>query len=231
MSDKKKPKQPPAPDYAGAYRREMQKNIQAVHVEFKEGSEDLDGRVKNEAERLLLKAGVLRKAVANNAILRRFFAKSPNRQTVHERTAAEWISGLEHVGGFAKLPQSGKDAIYVSSDGNIGKIAKGDTRPGKALDFKWQTGTFECYATHKYTHEGGGSQDGQRKEVERLLENFAKCTRESIVLFAILDGDYFKKGWLVAMRRFERKEQKPYCHVVHSEELPAIMRKLNKEQS
>ena len=63
-----------------------------------------------------------------------------------------------------------------------------------------------CLAAHKFTRERGGSQDHQRNELMRLLEQFKRCDDREIAFFAICDGPYYDKSTLSMLREYKRNE-------------------------
>ena len=104
----------------------------------------------------------------------------PRRQNIHEKHAAEFITKMDHVSDFEKLPATGKNALYLNSDGQFvsrGQLG-GATKPSKSLDFRWITDGIVCLAAQKYTKEGGGNQDSQFNEMVQLLGNYLRRTNQ-----------------------------------------------------
>ena len=220
------------PDYEGALHKERQKNIKELQQEVITQSTRLKVRVQNYVEKFGYDEAQVWRKIKEDKMFAVFFAKDPSKQTLHERVAAEWIKGLESQNlciDFKKLPQSGRQAQYITGNGKITTLDKGDNKPSKALDFYWKTGTRICYATHKWTYEsqGGGAQDNQKKDVITTIQNFIRCPDKSVVLFALLDGPYYhKEARMEAIKRDERREKEPYCYVINSSELPQILKEL-----
>lgn len=89
--------------------------------------------------------------------------------------------------------KAGRNALYLTSDGNILEGSNLATKSNKSLDFYFKIDGFECYAMHKYTKEGGGNQDSQYKEMIKVLRDFQNCTDQHIVLFIIVDGYFYEE--------------------------------------
>lgn len=217
------------PDYEGAVQDQQQENINQLSDEIRRGSDRLMKRVRYYSEKYGYEENKVMNKLKEDRMFAAFFAKDPGRQRIHEKVAEKWISLLEKEGllsDFKRLSQSGPEARYVSADGNIVTISKGDNKPSKALDFYWKTGKKDCYATHKYTGNPGGAQDNQREDVIQTVKNFTSCRQEHIALFAVLDGSYYSGKRMKEIRRYQRLENPPYCYIIHSYELPPILLQL-----
>ena len=150
------------------------------------------------------------------------FAKEARRTGFHEETAAQWLKAFPSVQDFTTLPKSGANALYVTGDGEVRRGSEIQGRPSKSLDFRWRTGTTTCYAMHKYTREGGGTQDNQYREMRELLQQFLRCPDESCILIVIVDGPYYTEARMATLRRITR-DHPPRSYVVHIEEVPGIL--------
>lgn len=156
-----------------------------------------------------------------------WFTKEPRRQGIHEIIAGNWIAKLNMVKDFDKLPTLGNSAIYVNRDGILqtGRKSAGV----KSLDFKWTTGSFACYATHKYTKEGGGNQDSQYKEVEETLRRFQNGSEDKkTVLLAIMDGPYYTSSKMQKLVSLTRKAE-PFSYALTIGDVPKVLNQLNKK--
>jgi len=150
----------------------------------------------------------------------------------HEAIAAKWIEQLDWVNNFIVLPKTGKNAVKVTSDGNIESETETRKIPGKSLDFKWKTFKTTFYAMHKYTKEGGGNQESQYKEMLELMDRFLKCRRhKNIALIVIVDGGYYQqtgKKRLLELKSHE-KRQKPFSYAMTIGDLPNVLMRHDEE--
>ena len=150
------------------------------------------------------------------------FAKKPKGMGFHEKVAGEWLNetlGLE----VTTLPKSGKNALYVTSDGVITEINEGETPPSKSLDFMWEKNGITFYAMHKYTEQSGGSQDNQFNEMVKTLQNFLRATNRTKRLIVIVDGPYYNSQRMSKLKDQERAAT-PQSYAVHIQDVPEIMK-------
>jgi hypothetical protein len=181
-------------DYKGKYKKQVEKNLKQVLKEL--NGQDVSQKISNWANKFNYSFDVIKQKIIDDEIFRCVFIKEPGRQGFHEKIAAEYIKSLDKVNDFKKLPNGGKDAIYLTN----GKIFKGSdlnkkSKETKSIDFTWKTGKFTIYATHKYTgiDGSGGSQDNQYEDVQKFIKNAVDCNEENCILLAICDGDYYKR--------------------------------------
>mgnify|MGYP003148930489 CR=1 FL=1 len=106
------------------------------------------------------------------------FAKDPNKQNIAETIQLEELSKYCEV---KKLSNSGKNALYISSD----KVnsTKGKTKSLDAI-------INDTYCSLKYTNADGGAQDNQRKDIELFLDAAKTCKED---FAAIVDGIHWEK--------------------------------------
>ena len=152
------------------------------------------------------------------------FTKEPRRTSLHESLAFQWLKEEELISNLEKLPTGGKMAVYITGDGDVRTgMSKA---PSKSLDFRWQTGSYTIYASHKYTKEGGGNQDSQFKEVRRLLELFQKgSSRDNTMLLVIVDGPYYTNSKMNDLLRFCRDKRPPLSAAMPIQDVPAWLNK------
>lgn len=154
-------------------------------------------------------------------------AREARRQNIHEKHAAEFISKMDHVSEFRKLPSHGPNALYLNRDGHdvtgrqLGKAPK----PSKSMDFVWNTAGMRCLAAQKYTKEGGGNQDSQFTELELLLRNFAQRTYNGMALFILVDGAYYTEDRLNQLRGLVRL-QAPRSYVANVNALHSLLQSI-----
>lgn len=124
------------------------------------------------------------------------FIKEPSKQTFHQTLATEFMKKIPNVSNFQLLPAGGKDALYVVNGMVVpGSLIASSTVNVKSIDFHWiYTNSIgqkiECYASHKYTYQGGGSQDHQFKELI-TFQGHARQHQGDKYFYAICDGRYY----------------------------------------
>ena len=216
------------PDYEQAVQNRWRANMRSVrhHLnEFGPNRDNLERKIATFAWQFGYEPDDIRKRIVEDDMFCATFAVNPRRQNLDEDTALQWLKGLREVCDCKKLPAAGRDAHYVSRDGDIrtGRNFHGQ-RPSKSLDFTWKTGSTRFYAMHKRTTGGsGGAQDNVRQEVRKVLENFRGCTAEGQVLVAILDGDYWEAAKLDEMQQLAR-EHPPRSYVAPASAVPTILK-------
>ena len=156
-----------------------------------------------------------------------WFAKEPRRTKFHEKIAAEWLRQIEQesdlIKDFDELATRGRKAWYIASDRDL---RQGQRPSGiKSLDFKWKTGNYTIYASHKYTKEGGGNQDSQFNEVLQLLVHFQRSNGKYDVVLAIVDGPYFTEKKMEELYRYERTRP-PYSKALPIQDVPDFLANL-----
>ena len=176
-------------DYQKLYQEAYAQNREKVLDEFKEGA--LDKKI----ERFALLHGFSRKqicdALRTSALFRATFAKNPNKQNFFEKVAAEFIESIVGVEAFVNLPNN-RLAVMNGGVFDYGDVRdKGVSANAKTIDFQWTFNGYQCYATHKYTAESGGSQDSAYKDVKAFIEAANPCSLATTRFFAIADGDYY----------------------------------------
>jgi hypothetical protein len=125
------------------------------------------------------------------------FIKEPSKQTFHQTLAMDFMQKIPNVFDFKLLPAGGKDALYVVKGMVVsGSQIASSTVNVKSIDFYWKYinpigEKIECYASHKYTYQGGGSQDQQFKELMTFQEN-ARHHQGNKYFYAICDGRYYQ---------------------------------------
>lgn len=163
--------------------------------------------------------------IRDDSMFAAWFAKEPRRTGFHEAIAADWIRTLPGVRDFKVLPKSGKNAVKVSSDGNIESETPNRKLPGKSLDFNWQTGSKTFYAMHKYTREGGGNQDSQYKEMVELMKRFVQCQNRDVVLLIIVDGKYYQEKDQARLKELKnnQRDNPPRSYALSIGEVPDLI--------
>ena len=162
-----------------------------------------------------------------NGPLAAVLAREARRQNIHENAAAEYVRQLDNVEVFRKLPSTGPNAQYLNADGQVvtGQQLGQAPRPSKSIDFRWRTGNITCYAAQKYTREGGGNQDNQFNEIERLLRNFLPRINNGTTLLVLVDGPYYTEQRLARLRGFSRNRT-PRSYVTSINELQPLLNQI-----
>ncbi|MCY3884160.1 MAG: hypothetical protein OXG24_04505 [Gammaproteobacteria bacterium] len=207
------------PDYQAIEYAIARKGASQVVERLDAADKDLLKRIEWFVDRFGFQPQTVRDEIRRNKMFSAHFAKDPRRTGFHEKVAACWLKQFGNtISEFKTLPKSGKNAWYITSDGHMQKNVR--PKPSKSLDFKWKTGRFTVYATHKYTREGGGNQDSQYDEVKLTLRHFQNGAVDDDTMFlAIVDGPYYTEEKLTELNRFERIKA-PYCKAMHIEYVP-----------
>lgn len=203
-------------------------NCELVAEEVEERSERLMKRVALFVWRFDYNQEDVLSKIRDDEMFAAWFAKEPRRQSPHERIAAGYLGQFPELIAFERLKQSGRNALYINRDGEIrkGEDIQGD-KPSKALDFAWKTlSGIRCYASHKYTREGGGNQDSQFIEQRTLLRNFQSRSTNDTALFVICDGPYYDDTRMSTLQAHCRTVS-PLSYAVHIEEVPELVAQLD----
>ena len=211
------------PDYENLEREAWRANAKQVKLRLSEGDSYLMKRIRKYVDRFGYSETEVKNKIKDDPMFAAWFAKEPRRTGFHQREAGKWLSRQDVISEFLILPQSGKKACYITSDGEIqnGEILRG-RKPSKSLDFQWLTGSTICYAMHKYTLEGGGNQDSQYKEMQALLSNFQSCGDRDSILIVIVDGPYYTEKKMNELQNLTRSYP-PCSYAVHLEQVPGIL--------
>ena len=210
------------PDYDAVEQEMWRANADDVPVLLAVGDANVQEKVSTYARQFGYSADAVREKIANDPMFAAHFAKRPSRQGIHEKIAADWLKSLGSVQDFTVLPKSGANALYVTSDGEVKRGSELQANPSKSLDFRWRTGDVTCYAMHKHTRDSGGSQDGQRDEMSKLLQQFLRCPDETCILLVIVDGPYYTPVQMAKLRRFTR-DRPPRSYALHIQDVPSAL--------
>ena len=193
---------PEPPDYEATTKDQWPQNAAEVPQLLDSNDPYLEKKVATYRERFGYPETEIKNKIISDPMFAALFAKDPSRTSIHENTASDWLSRLEMVEDFEKLPASGRDSFYVTGDGEIRKMQP-ERKPSKSLDFRWKTRGYTVYASHKYTKQSGGAQDNQFHDVRSLLENFhKKIADKKTCLLAIVDGKYYSQRKMSDLHRF-----------------------------
>jgi hypothetical protein len=158
----------------------------------------------------------IKKKILDDSMFANCFAKDPTKQTTHEKLAFEYLKKHDNIlNNFCKMPQSGENAIYLSSDGVFTK----EKKIGKALDFCWNHEDKVFFASHKYTKNSGGAQDNAFNEQKEFLRKFKNNEKENQYLFVICDGTYYTKEKIKILKDLTSKRS----FVVSIEEVVSVV--------
>ena len=210
------------PDYDAREQELSREYVLEVPALLANNDSDLLKKIDTYVNRFGYTCEQVRAKIYTDAMFAASFAKEARRTGFHEEMAAQWLTAFPSVQEFTTLPKSRGNALYVTGDGEVRRGSEIQGRPSKSLDFRWRTGTTTCYAMHKYTREGGGTQDNQYREMRELLQQFLRCPDESCILIVIVDGPYYTEARMATLRRITR-DHPPRSYVVHIEEVPGIL--------
>lgn len=187
------------------------KNIQALQKKLLKGKipSDVRSKVKNYAKRIGYTEELLLDKCITDDLFCINFIKDPTKQNFFEKKAFEYLKQMNGVIDPKNLDNSGDNAYYIyNSNARKYDITLGEP-PTKSIDFMWKiafnNNVISAYATHKYTQEGGGSQDNQFKDVKVFCENVRDNFDPLQLYFAILDGEYYQKPYIVGKAQYKNK--------------------------
>lgn len=220
---------PGPPDYVAIERNLWHVNARNVEVLAAHRDRNLMKKTATYSWRYGVDESAILEKILSDRMFANLFAIEPRRQGLHERIAAERVGELPNVESFAVLPKAGPASVHITSDGQLQTLNARSQL--KSLDFQWQPGGWHCFATHKYTREGGGNQDSQFKEVVRTMRNFMQGqANDEVVLFAILDGPYFSQAKMDEVGRYARAAP-PFSLAISIGELPGLPEKFARMRS
>lgn len=212
------------PDYEGIEGKLWKDNAEEVVKRLDGEDEYLLKRISTFVSRFGYPTDNVKDKIRTDKMFSAHFAKEPRRQGLHEKIAAEWLKIENEIKDFKTLPKSGRNAWYVTSDGNLQQGMK--PAPSKSLDFRWESGKYTVFASHKFTKEGGGNQDSQFKEMRLLLEHYQKgAEKDNIILLVIVDGPYYTETRMRDLRRFERAVS-PISKALPIEQVPGFLKEI-----
>ena len=176
--------------YEKAVAQAWKKNIAQVHHSLSVNDKKLLYKIQSASQRWNISVSEIKESITKDRVAAAHFAVDPSKQKIHEKTAAEFIRNLNAVVDFNHLPNK---ALYVSN----GVPITGDelkTYPAaKTIDFKWQYGTFKIYASHKYTHDSGGAQGNQYKDLQAFIQACRGSINPELRFIAIADGPFYQE--------------------------------------
>lgn len=181
-------------DYEWPIRLAKENNLKDIRKNITRS--DYMKKFKNYASKHGLPLNDIIQKVIEDDVVACFFTKDPQKQSIHEKTAAKFIKDNKHVVNFKKLPASGANSLFLH-DGEIISKKEHDRLKltSKSLDFYWEVKVdnevLKFYATHKYTNEGGGAQDHQYNEIIGFLNNANEVKKPNVFFLAISDGEYY----------------------------------------
>lgn len=198
-------------DYKGFYDLALKKNIKQLQKEI--DTKQTKTKIDNWAKKFQLNPLEVRQKIIDDDIFSLHYIIEPARQSFHEKLAAGYIKKFPNVSNFENLPNSGKNALVVHG-GSIIPKKESQSNAGKTVDFEWDTDGYKCYASHKYTKDGGGAQDNQYNDLRDFMENSRQNNNDNIRFFAICDGEYYQhkdsNGYTkieILNRDFEKKDK------------------------
>jgi hypothetical protein len=237
-------------DYTLAFNEHQSKNIESLQVALRTteiSDPHLLKKIVNWANKFHLSVDSVMHKVRTDPVFACIFSIDPNKQGIHEKTAAKYIAGVSNIQNFKILPKSGKAAktVYngsvcpVSDLRSTKNSIRGETPMSKSIDFEFDirvaTKSIHAYATHKYINESGGNQDGQYMDVELFLSNAWHNTEDNTIFIAFCDGGYFhtpnRSGITKSVLTKTRYGKEKTTYVLETDGLPALIDQLSFEFS
>ena len=192
MSDK--------PDYSGKFHRLMEENVAEVIPALDKGESWILEKITNAAKRYGISENKICDALRECAVLRFYFAKDPQKQRMHEKTAAEFICDINGVEEFMCGSTRGEDAIYIAggkvmSEEELHDLQSTDKQSthSKSVDFIWRFNGRRFYAYHKFTELAGGAQGNQGNDAKTFLRECVRTEEPECVFIALCDGAFYQR--------------------------------------
>ena len=220
---------PEPPDYEAMELQMWRENAKQVVTQLNGKDTNLMKQIHTFMYRFGYSQGAVEKKIRSDQMFAANFTREPRRQSFHEKAAAQWLRENIEL-DVEVLPQSGKNAMYVTRDGMITKLPLDESRPSKALDFFWRYQGTDFYAMHKYTREGGGNQDSQFKEMVQLLTNYLSASNTKHALMVIVDGPYYTPAKLKELES-KTRQSPPLSFAGPIEKVPDILAKHYQRQN
>jgi len=171
-------------DYQLEFKKKLYNNILLVRNEI--DNPDYVFKIKNHAEKYGEEYDDVKYKIMTDDMYTKIFAKDPAKQNIYENLAAEFISKLNGVENFKKIPNNTK--MFVVN----GEITSKRLNDVKSIDFYFNIGERHFYLSHKYIKaKNGGAQDNQYNDIRNFLRNCNKVVGGNNYFIAICDGPYF----------------------------------------
>lgn len=187
-------------DYDALEAEATQANLIALRKRLDKGKIDqgLNTKIENFARRYGLEPELIRYKLLHDDLFLLSFIKAPGRQSLHQNKAFEYLRQLPGVHNALLLRSAGPGAKFLVHGAVMDyEQCKDISALPKSIDFEWKTQRSDgswvsCYATHKFTREGGGSQDNQFHDVQSFMKHAETCMADHLFFFAICDGAYYQ---------------------------------------
>ena len=181
-------------DYSIGYAKALRENRQKVNEEI--DTPDMKLKIENWAKKFGYSSDEVRDHIIASPMFADTFAKDPGKQSFHQHWAAKFISENENVVDFEELPAMGDKSMFISSGKVVYRPEVKEDKDTKSIDFKWTVHRdgvpLTFYAAHKYTAEGGGSQDNQYQDLKCFMRQAEQAHIPNVYFLAIADGDYYQ---------------------------------------
>ena len=218
------------PDFEKEFVKAIRKNLKTVVIELENADPNLLKKIKTFATRFTFLESEVKKKIIADEMFRAHFAKDPGKQKIHENIAAAFIENLPEVSNFKQLSH---DDLQILGGAVISrKEARkgGGTSNAKSLDFSWETGGVQIYASHKFTKSSGGAQDNQYKDLQDFIREANTSNRKDTIFLAIADGGYYLKNdsetGTSKLARLKKMANKESVFAVSIDELEEFLKKL-----
>ena len=203
-------------DYTAKVKEAWQSNF-----ENKKLSEE---RIKSYCEKTGYESSIVRTKINTDEMFRWWFVVDPVRQNVFEKIAAKHIESIVGVTSFEKY---GTNEWFIVAGALKHKRELNGMKPEfKSIDFGWKYGKKKFYASHKYTHESGGAQDNQYKDIQRFVTAANEIGGKDIFV-AIVDGEYYEttdsKAGMTRRQRLEQRANNKNVFVTDLEKLEEFL--------
>ena len=223
---------PTPPNYKSLEEKKRSENLNAVKKDLERNDGYLNYKIRSFAIDFNFDVEKIKEKIKNDEMFAAHFAKSPRKQGIHEKAAAEYLRKIPIIKDFKKLSPQGNNSRHITEKGEIVFGKPSQNTFTKSLDFSWKTGDYECFAAHKFTEIRGGAQDNQSNELEKTLLNYKiGNAKNNIVFFVICDGPYYTDNNNEKINKFKKnvRNEKPKSYVVTIHNIHKILEELVNE--
>ncbi len=190
--------------YKEKYAEAVRKNYALVRKQLRDEDPSLMDKIQKRSAEYNIPIKTIIKEIQQYKTAVIPFVKSPARQNFYEKTAASMIRAMDGVCDFKELPN---DKLFICQGAVIKKEDLKQYPTAKTLDFEWAYKKYKIYAYHKYTKQGGGTQDTQYKDLQSFIKESRDTKLRKTIFVAMADGDYYlTENGRAGMSRIENLE-------------------------
>ena len=132
---------------------------------------------------------------------------------------------IQNIKGVEDFQNLSNNSLYLVSGVVISKSEKdkgGFQSKTKTIDFYWKYKGKIFYASHKYTRQGGGSQDNQYKNLKEFIKQANDSNKKDEYFIAIADGEYYQERGRIGNLKDDANNSK-VCYACTTDELENLL--------